>query len=135
MPRKIASIFAAAIAACAVFTVNADGFDGKTLVTNNWFGASFTELTAGTAIAQGDTTGITLGAGSWTSVPASATAQIVADAEVGEGATLLSINAEEGELTFTPAVTTSAGSGALSLAIDDAGLYNRLVAEIKVATP
>ena len=34
---------------------------------------------------------------------------------------------------WSVATTTSAGSGALSLALDDAGLYNRLVAEIAAA--
>ena len=86
----------------------AAGFDGKTLVTNAWFDARFTALTAGTAIAQGDTTGITSGTGSWTAVPTIGTAQIAADADAGGGATLLSINAEEGELTFTPAELATA---------------------------
>ena len=93
----------------------ADGFDGLTLVTNAWFAADFTRLTAGTVITQGSTTGISSGAGSWTSVPASATAQIVADA--GGEATLLSINAEEGELTFTPAALATA-TGMATVTVD-----------------
>ena len=108
MFRKTASIFAAAIAVCCAFAVNAAGFDGKTLVTNDWFDASFTTQTVDTVIAQDSMTGITLGAGSWTAVPATGTAKIVADADAGEGATKLTIDAPDEELTFTPAVLASA---------------------------
>ncbi len=68
MFRKTASIFAAATLACGFFAAHAAGFDGMALTTNDWFDASFTALTADTSISQGDTTGITLGAGSWTAV-------------------------------------------------------------------
>ena len=95
----------------------ADGFDGMTLVTNNWFAADFTAQTAGTVITQGSTTGISSGAGSWTAVPATGTAQIVADADAGGEATRLSINAEEGELTFTPAALATA-TGMATVAVD-----------------
>lgn len=95
----------------------AAGFDGMTLVTNNWFDANFTALTAETPIAQDSTTGITRGAGSWTAVPTTGTAKIAADADAGEGATLLSINAEEGELTFTPAVLATA-TGMATVTVD-----------------
>jgi len=108
MFRKTASIFAATIAACCALTVNAAGFDGKTLVTNDWFDASFTAQTVDTVIAQDSTTGITRGAGSWTVVPATGTAKFVADADAGEGATKLTIDAPDEELTFTPAVLASA---------------------------
>ena len=104
MFRKTASIFAAALLACAAFTVNAAGFDGKTLVTNAWFNASFTALTVGTDIATNTATGITRGAGSWTSAPTNGTAKIVADGE----ATKLSIDAPDEELTFTPAALAPA---------------------------
>ena len=87
---------------CALGAVAA-GFDGSPLTTNDWFDASFTALTADTAIAQGDTTGITPGAGSWTVVPATGTAVIAADADAGGAATLLSLSAPGEELTFTPA--------------------------------
>ena len=105
---KTSSIFAAAIAACCAFTVNAAGFDGKTLVTNDWFDASFTSLAVDTVIATNTTTGITLGAGSWTSVPTNGTAKIVADEDVGGGATMLAFDAPGEELTFTPAALASA---------------------------
>jgi len=95
----------------------ADGFDGLTLVTNAWFAADFTRLTADTVISQGDTTGITSGAGSWTAVPTTGTAQIAADADAGGEATLLSINAEEGELTFTPAALATA-TGMATVTVD-----------------
>ena len=71
--------------------------------TNDWFDASFTALTEDTVIAQGDTTGITRGAGSWTAVPTTGTAVIAADADAGGGATLLSLTAPGEELTFIPA--------------------------------
>ena len=105
---KTSSIFAAAIAACCAFTVNAAGFDGKTLVTNDWFDASFTSLAVDTVIATNTTTGITLGAGSWTSAPTNGTAKIVADEDVGGGATKLTVDAPDEELTFTPAALASA---------------------------
>lgn len=108
MLRKTASIFAAAIAACCAFTVNAAGFDGKTLVTNDWFDASFTGLTVDTVIATNTATGITRGAGTWTSAPTNGTAKIVADSDAGGGATKLAIDATDEELTFTPAAPASA---------------------------
>ena len=102
MFRKTASIFASAIVACGAFVVNAAGFDGKTLVTNDWFDASFTALTASdTAIAQGDTTGLG-GSGSWTVVPATGVAKIAADADAGGADTFLAVDAPGEELTFSP---------------------------------
>jgi len=108
MFRKTASIFAAATLACGSFAVHAAGFDGMTLATNDWFDASFTALTADTSISQGDTTGITLGAGSWTAVPATGVAKIVADATAGNEATCLYVEAPGEELTLTPAALQSA---------------------------
>lgn len=117
MFRKTASIFVAAIAACCALTVNADGFDGKTLVTNDWFDASFTSLTVDTVIATNTATGITFGAGTWTSAPTNGTAKIVADEDAGSGATMLAIDAPGEELTFTPAVIVSA-TGMETLSFD-----------------
>ena len=108
MFRKTASIFASAIVACGAFVVNAAGFDGMALTTNDWFDASFTSLAVDTVIATNTTTGITLGAGSWTSVPTNGTAKIVADEDVGGGATMLAFDAPGEELTFTPAALASA---------------------------
>ncbi|MBR5549206.1 MAG: hypothetical protein IKU71_05710 [Kiritimatiellae bacterium] len=108
MFRKTASIFVAAIAACCAFAVNADGFDGKTLTTNDWFDASFTALAVDTVIATNTATGITFGAGTWTSAPTNGTAKIVADKDAGGGATMLAIDAPGEELTFTPAALASA---------------------------
>ena len=108
MFRKTASIFVAAIAACCAFAVNADGFDGKTLTTNDWFDASFTALAVDTVIATNTATGITFGAGTWTSAPTNGTAKIVADEDAGGGATMLAIDAPGEELTFTPAALASA---------------------------
>ena len=54
------------------------------------------------------TTGIVRGAGSWTVVPAEGTAKIVADADAGGEATMLSVDATDEELTFTPAALASA---------------------------
>ena len=113
MFRKTASIFAAALLACAAFTVNAAGFDDLTLVTNDWFDASFTSLTVGTDIATNTATGITLGDGSWTSAPTNGTAKIAADGE----ATLLSIDAPGEELTFTP-VALAPATGMETISID-----------------
>ena len=113
MFRKTTSIFAAAIAACCALTVNAAGFDGKTLVTNDWFDASFTSLTAGTSISQGSATGITRGAGSWTAVPSTGTAEIVSDG----AATKLMVDALDEVLTFTPAVLASA-TGMETVSVD-----------------
>ena len=120
MFRKTTSIFAAAIAACCAFTVNAAGFDGKTLVTNDWFDASFTALAVDTVIATNTATGITRGAGTWTSAPTNGTAKIVADG----GATKLAIDAPDEELTFTPAALASAtGMGTSGSAVRrDGGL-------------
>ena len=117
MFRKTASIFAVMIAACGAFAVNAAGFDGMALTTNDWFDASFTSLTVDTVIAQDSTTGITLGAGSWTAVPSTGTAKIVADEDAGSGATMLALDAPGEELTFTPAVLVSA-TGMETLSFD-----------------
>ena len=97
------NIVAALAVGCIASVVGAAGFDGKSLTTNDWFDASFTALTEDTVIAQGDTLGITRGAGSWTAVPATGTAVIAADADAGGEATLLAISAPDEELTFTPA--------------------------------
>ena len=97
------NIVAALAVGCIASVVGAAGFDGKSLTTNDWFDASFTALTADTVIAQGGTTGITRGAGSWSAVPATGTAVIAADADAGGEATLLAISAPDEELTFTPA--------------------------------
>ena len=107
---KTSSIFAAAIAACCAFTINAAGLDGKTLVTNDWFDASFTGpgLTIDTVIATNTATGITRGAGTWTSAPTNGMAKIVADEDAGGGATKLTVDAPDEELTFTPAALSPA---------------------------
>ena len=102
MFRKTASIFASAIVACGAFVVNAAGFDGMALTTNDWFDASFTSLAVDTVIATNTTTGITLGAGSWTSAPTNGTAKIVADADAGGADTFLAVDAPGEELTFSP---------------------------------
>ena len=104
--KKILAMTAAFV---CTFCAMAAGFDGYALTTNDWFDASFAALTADTAIAQGDTTGITRGAGSWTAVPTTGTATIAADTDAGGEATLLSLSAHGEELTFTPApfATTS----------------------------
>ena len=92
---------------CAI-AAHAAGFDGMALTTNDWFDASFTALTADTSISQGATTGITRGAGSWTAVPATGTAKIIADASAGGEATCLYVEAPDEELTLTPALLQSA---------------------------
>ena len=92
-----------AVALAGGFGASAAGFDGYALATNDWFDASFTALTAGTDIAKDGSLGITLGAGSWTSVPTTGTATIVADEDAGGEATCLSLNAPGEELTFAPA--------------------------------
>ena len=94
------------VALGGVFGAAAAGADGLNLTTNDWFDASFTALTADTPIAQGGTTGITRGAGSWTAVPSSGTAKIVEDAD-NNSATVLSVEAPEEELEFTPAAFAS----------------------------
>ena len=81
--KKILAMTAAFV---CTFCAMAAGFDGMNLTTNDWFDASFTALAADTAIAQGDTTGITPGAGSWTSVPTTGKATIAADDDAGGGA-------------------------------------------------
>ena len=96
----------AVLSFCGAFAAVAAGFDGKTLTTNDWFDASFTALTADTPIAQGGTAGITRGAGLWTAVPSSGTAKIVEDAD-NNSATVLSVEAPEEELEFTPAAFAS----------------------------
>ena len=96
----------AVLSFCGAFAAVAAGFDGKTLTTNDWFDANFTALTADTAIAADSTTGITLGAGLWTAVPSTGTATVVADAD-NNSATVLSIEAPDEELEFTPAAFAS----------------------------
>lgn len=92
------------VALGGVFGAAAAGTDGLSLTTNDWFDANFTTaLTADKAIAADSTTGITLGAGSWTAVPSTGTATVVADAD-NNSATVLSIEAPDEELEFTPAV-------------------------------
>lgn len=98
----------AAFCSCGAIVAGAAGFDGLSLTTNDWFDASFTTLTPGTEIVTNTATGITLGAGTWTAAPTNGTATIVADAEAGGEATLLSIDAVGEELTFTPAALASA---------------------------
>ena len=94
----------AMVALCGVFCACAAGFDGMNLVTNDWFDANFTtSLAVDTPIATNTTTGITLGAGTWTEAPTNGTATIVADADAGGGATCLSLNAPGELLKFTPA--------------------------------
>lgn len=92
---------------CGAFYTFAAGFDGKTLVTNDWFEAGFTALTVDSEVVLNSTTGIVRGAGSWTAVPASGTAKIVADADAGGEATMLSFEAGDEELEFTPAVLSA----------------------------
>ena len=104
---KIASICAIAIALCGSFAVRAAGFDGLALTTNDWFDAGFTSLAVDTAIVADSATGITRGAGSWTAVPATGSATVVADPSDAE-ATYLSIDAIDETLTFTPAALASA---------------------------
>ena len=113
--KKILALTAAFV---CTFCAMAAGFDGYTLTTNDWFDASFTALTADTVIAQGDTTGITRGAGSWTAVPTRGTATIAADTDAGGEATLLSLSAPGEELTFTPAtLATASGYETVSVEI------------------
>ena len=100
MKKLVASIVLALV--CA-FSASAAGFDGKNLVTNDWFEASFTSLAVDTDIATNTETGITRGAGSWTEAPTNGTAKIDADDDVGGGATCLSLNAPGELLKFTPA--------------------------------
>ena len=90
-------VIAGAVSAFAV------GFDGMALETNNWFAADFTaDLAAGSAIVANSSTGVTYGAGSWTTVPATGTAVIAVDEDAGGGATMLSLDAPGEELTFAP---------------------------------
>ena len=113
--KKILAMTAAFV---CTFCAMAAGFDGYTLTTNDWFDASFTALTADTTIAQGDTTGITRGAGSWTSVPTTGSATIAADTDAGGATTLLSLSAPGEELTFTPAtLATASGYETVSVEI------------------
>ena len=113
-PARLGLMAAAGLMASGA---RAAGFDDLTLVTNDWFDASFTGLTVDTVISQGDTTGITSGTGSWTAVPTTGTAKIAADADQGGEATLLSINAEDEELTFTPAALATA-TGMATVTVD-----------------
>lgn len=106
-------MFGRMAAAAAVFgfglSASAAGFDGKHLTTNDWFDADFTTgIADGSAIVANSTTGIVLGAGSWTAVPSDGTATVVADDDAGGGATMLAVNADDEELTFTPSVLASA---------------------------
>lgn len=86
------------------FCAFAAGFDGKSLTTNDWFDADFTTaLTVDSEVVLNSTTGIVRGAGSWTAVPTEGTAKIVADTDAGGEATMLSVDAADEELEFTPA--------------------------------
>lgn len=86
------------------FCAFAAGFDGKNLTTNDWFDADFTTaLTVDSEVVLNSTTGIVRGAGSWTAVPTEGTAKIVADTDAGGEATMLSVDAADEELEFTPA--------------------------------
>jgi len=99
--KKLA--IATSIAIASAFSALAAGFDGMDLVTNSWFAADFTaDLATGSAIVANSSTGVTYGAGTWTTVPATGTAVIAADADAGGGATMLSLEAPGEELTFTP---------------------------------
>ena len=106
MRKMSVKLSAATFAMSGALAAFAAGFDGMSLATNDWFDANFTALTADTAIAADSTTGITLGAGSWTAVPSTGTATVVADAD-NNSATVLSIEAPDEELEFTPAVFAS----------------------------
>ena len=113
--KKILAMTAAFV---CTFCAMAAGFDGYALTTNDWFDASFTALTADTTIAQGDTTGITGGSGSWTTAPTTGTAKIAADNDAGGEATFLSLSAPGEELTFTPApFATTSGYETVSVEI------------------
>lgn len=84
MKTGILASVATSFLMCALGAAAA-GIDGVPLSTNDWFDANFTALTADTPIVQGEALGISSGAGSWTSVPATGTAVIAADADaVGE---------------------------------------------------
>jgi len=98
--KKLA--IATSIAIASAFSALATGFDGMNLVTNEWFAADFTaDLATGSAIVANSSTGVTYGAGTWTTVPATGTAVIAADEDAG-GKTMLSLEAPGEELTFTP---------------------------------
>ena len=96
-------VLAALVALCGALCACAAGFDGKNLVTNDWFDASFISCAVDTQITTNTSTGITRGAGMWTEAPTNGTATIVADADAGGGATCLSLNAPGELLKFTPA--------------------------------
>ena len=99
--KKLA--IATSIAIASAFSALAAGFDGMNLVTNAWFAADFTaDLATGSAIVANSSTGVTYGAGTWTTVPATGTAVIAADEDAGGGKTMLSLEAPGEELTFTP---------------------------------
>ena len=100
---EMKKMLAAMVALCGALCACAAGFDGKNLVTNDWFDASFTSLEVDTVIVTNTTTGITSGAGMWTEAPTNGTATIVADTDAGGGATCLSLNAPGELLKFTPA--------------------------------
>ena len=104
--KKLAASIVIAIA--SAFNAVAAGFDGMNLVTNAWFAANFTTgLAEGSAIVANSATGVTVGAGSWTTVPATGTAVIAADEDAGGGATMLSVNAPGEELVLTPSAYAS----------------------------
>ena len=107
MRKMSVKLSAATFAMSGALAAFSAGFDGMSLATNDWFDANFTALTADTAIAADSTTGITLGAGSWTAVPSTGTATVVADADAGGGATMLSLDAPGEDLVFAPAVFSS----------------------------
>lgn len=90
---KIVSIAAASFASLALMFANA-----ATVQTNELFSANFTTgLAVDTTIAQGGTTGITSGGGSWTSVPTQGSAKIADDPALDGSKTLLDVKAEENE--------------------------------------
>ena len=101
-----AAKFAALTLGCAALcasTVLAAGFDGKSLTTNDWFDVGFSGVTADTPITAGSTTGITLGAGSWT-------APTSGEAVVLSASSALSIDTDPDDaLTLTPVASPATG--------------------------
>ena len=93
--KKIAAaVVAFGTAALCATTVHAGGLDGP-LATNDWFDVDFSGVAANTPIATGGTTGITLGAGSWTA-PTNGEAIVRSDGT-------LSIDTDKNDpLTLTP---------------------------------
>ena len=107
---KIAALTLGCAALCAT-TVLAAGIDGKSLTTNDWFDVGFSGVVADTPITAGSTTGITLGAGSWTAAPTSGEAVVLSG-----GA--LSIDADPDEaLTLTPVASPATGMETVAVKI------------------